>query len=264
MPSDHARTLSDAVRDRVGLRSALSTAVALGVLWLLVGSPVHLATSVAGLVVVGALDVLSEVYSLRESVKHGVFGAYTGLAGAGLLAAGGAGWLPVGFVLVGGWFVLDAVQTVRHDGATEESPDGRDVYLDYVARRVHELLGERPRTRRELDDALAAESAVVDAALARLRERGVVERAGSEYRVTPDASRGRLSRTRQSFLGLLRRVARPVTVEFGREASGDGAWPLRARTRVGSGDETAGAAVTGSDDTADDVPGETTQVTEER
>jgi hypothetical protein len=161
-------------------------------------------------------NVVEDAYDVRESITNVWIGAIAVVGGAFLFVFGdGEAWLPVAFLLIGAWFLLDAVQTVRHEGVTAsgDEPDGREVYRDYLGRRVHEVLAERPRTRRELHDAFDADPADVDDAVETLRERGVVVQAGSEFRV-PDEEEGTLERISGSLGDLAARVARPLTLGF--------------------------------------------------
>lgn len=208
-------TLREAVRERATLRAVGSVLVALGVLRLVVDASVpQLATTATLGAVTGLADIVEDVYDVRESVTSGWVGAVAVVGSVPLLAfGGGPGWFSVTLLVAGGWFLLDAVQTARHEGLTEDDPDGREVYRNYVARRTHETLAERPHTRRELCDALDADDETVEAALDRLRERDVVEQTGSEFRVRSSET-GRLGRGRRMLADLGRRVARPVTLEL--------------------------------------------------
>jgi hypothetical protein len=169
--------------------------------------------------VFGLSELVTDVYDVRQSVRHAGFGIYVLISGAALLLLGDSGLvaLPVAFLLVGTWFVADAVQTVRHEGATEDEPTGREVYRDYVGRRVHEALDDGPRTRRELSEALDADDGAIDAALAKLRSRGVVVREGSAFRVVDSDDEGVAARV----AGLGRRIARPLTLELDSAGSDD-------------------------------------------
>lgn len=255
--------LRDALRDRLTIRNGLGWIVVLALFWFLVGdSTAHFATSVVSIVVFAATDLLEDVYDLRGWIREAGLGAYALVGGAAMLAfADGSAWLPVAFLLVGCWFVLDAVQTVRHEGATvdDDPRDGQAVYRDYVARRVHETVRERPRTRRELADALDADEEAVEAALDRLVERGALERAGSEYRVGPDTDPDWPTRAYRWVGALARRVARPATLEFADDGAdedsdvdrtGEGAGNGRDRSAGTdcNGDETGRATATDSDE----------------
>ncbi|WP_227379687.1 hypothetical protein [Haladaptatus halobius] len=92
---------------------------------------------------------------------------------------------PAAFFAIGGWFILNAAQTIRHEGATisEANLDGHDVYRDYVVRRVFDTLDGRPQTRRKLGESLEAEDAVVDAAIDQLQDNDAIEQVGSEFRI---------------------------------------------------------------------------------
>lgn len=216
------RALLEAVRDRLTVRNALTAVAVFGGLHFVLGvSRAQLATSMAMGLVVGLADVVTDVYDLRNSVKHLATGLPAVVGGLVLLAFDdGPVWVPVAILLVGGWFVLDAVQTVRHEGATKPARTGREVYRSYVARRVHETLADGPLTRRELGDELDADPADVDRAVERLVDRGVLERAGSELREAPDPESDGLARVGEWIRRFAGRVARPVALEFGR--AGDG------------------------------------------
>lgn len=210
--------LPETVRERLTLRAVGTWVVAVGVLWLLTDrAPIQFAASVAAMAAFGAVEVLSDAYDLRASVARVGVGAYATISGTAMLAVGGTtAWLPLVLLAFGGWFVLDAVQSIRYEGATvEDEPlDGRQVYHDYVGRQIHETLDERPRTRRELGDLLDAEADAIDAALGKLLARGVVVRAGSELRVRPPDDRSFPERARDRVVGIARRVARPATIGF--------------------------------------------------
>ncbi|MFB6087800.1 MAG: MFS transporter [Haloarculaceae archaeon] len=220
MPSPQLTSL----RERVDGRSVVATvAVIAGLAWLFDGSPAQLAGSLLSTALVGAANVLADAYELHDAVRRlGLGGA--ALATAPLLAlAEGSLALPVAFGAVGAWLVLDGVQSLRHDGLRSDEPDGHEVYRHYLARRVSELLDDGPRTRRELRDAFDADAADVDAAIDHLRERGVVERAGSTVRKRSPTPDGRLGRVRERVMGVLERLARPILVEFeGTADAGDG------------------------------------------
>ena len=212
--------LVDALRERLDFQTVLTGIALLAGLRLLFDvSAAQLAVTAAMGALSGLAEVTTDAYDLRESVKHGWFGA-VGLVGGGAMAlfAGESAWVGFVFLALGAWFVADAVQTVRHEGATVESPDGRTVYQDYLARRVDELVAEQPRTRRELHEAMDADPGDIDAAVDRLEDRGVVTWAGSELRPVDDDP-GAVGRLRDRLGALARRVARPVTLEL-HEGSG--------------------------------------------
>jgi len=213
MPS----ALREAVRERLTLRSAVYFLVAMGILRVAVDASVpQLAVTAALSLVTGAADVVREVYDVRESVTSAWAGAVAVVGSSALLGLGeGPVWFSATFLLVGAWFLLDAVQVVRHEGLTEDEPTGREVYRDYVGRQIHEALAEHPRTRRELFDTLEADDETVEAALDRLRERGVVVQEGSEFRLDDsDEDDGTVAGIRAGLVGLARRIARPVTLEL--------------------------------------------------
>lgn len=209
-------TLRDELRRRVGLRSVL---IGVG---LLVGLRVLFDASVAQLgvtAVTGAISGLTgaaeEAYDLRSGVRWFGLGAIAVVFGAALFAFDdGAAWLPAAFLLVGVWVLFDAVQTLRHDGirADETERDGSEVYHTYVVRRVHEVLDERPRTRRELSEAVDSNDEAIDRALDTLRERGLLDRNGSELRVS-SPEEGVLAMAREKISSGSSRLARPVTLE---------------------------------------------------
>jgi hypothetical protein len=219
-------SLRDALRERLTAGAALGS-VALLAVWIgpLDASLPQLATTVATGLVMTLTDAAGDAYDLRESVEAGGIGLIAVLGGTALLAFGdGSAWLPVALLSVGAWFLLDAVQTVRHEGATVEAEagadarDGRAVYRNYVARRVHETLDAEARTRRELREALDADAGAVDAAVATLRERGVVTVVGSELRVTR-SDPTRRERFRRRLGAAATRLARPVALEFDSDAA---------------------------------------------
>ena len=228
MPS----TLREAVRERLTLRSVAAFLVAVAMLRVVVDASVpQLAVTALLSLVAGSADVAREVYGVRESVASGWAGAVAVIGSLGLLAFdGGPVWFSVLFLLAGAWFLLDAVQTARHEGLTEDELTGREVYRDYVGRRVEESLEARPRTRRELFDTLDADDETVEAALARLQERGVAEQEGSEFRLREDEDAGALARVRGGVVGLARRIARPVTLELGSAGDEDGDRSLSPRS----------------------------------
>lgn len=225
--------LLDALRERLRPRSVLGAVAVLAFLRVaLDASLVQLATTVVTMAVLGLTDAAAEAYDLREAVRRIGLGVVTLVGGGALLAFDdGAVWTPVVLLAIGCWISLDAVQTIRHEGATVDEPDGREVYHDYVARTVHEQLQERPHTRRELSQALDAGDDAIDAAVERLRSRGVVERDGSELRVAPRTDPDGLARVRDVVTRAVARLARPVTLEF--ESSSD----------EGGASESSGSAV---------------------
>jgi len=216
--------LRDALRDRLSARTVGLTLAVFAGLHYLLGIPVtQLAASAAMGAVLGLADAAEDAYDLRSSLTHASLGAVAVVGGTALIALdGGPAWAAAAFLAVGLWFVLDAVQTARHEGlaADADDTDGREVYRDYVARRVHESIRERPRTRRELRDGLAADTADVDAAVRRLLERGAVVERGSELHDAPDPTRW--ERAREWLSGVARRIARPMALEFGGARTDDG------------------------------------------
>jgi len=239
MPS----TLREAVRERLTLRSVVYFLVAMAILRVAVDASVpQLAVTAALSLVTGAADVVRDVYDVRQSVTSAWAGVVAVVGSSVLLGLGeGPFWFSVTFLLVGAWFLLDAVQVVRHEGLTEDEPTGREVYRNYVGRRIHEALDEQPHTRRELFDALEADDETVEAALDRLQERGVVVREGSEFRLdASDDDGGVLAGIRGGLVGLARRIARPVTLE------------LKSRDDADGGSTPAGGAASSKSASSDD------------
>jgi hypothetical protein len=206
--------LDEALRDRLELRTVIVWFTLMAALYYFGTSLPQLATTTVMSAVLGLNKILADTYDLRESVKYVGLGAVAVLSGVVLLFVEGSVLLPVAFLLIGSWFVLNAVQTVRHEGATEPPRDGHDVYRDYVARRVHETLKERSQTRRELGESLDADDEAIDIAVERLLDRDVIERTGSEFRVSSSLARSRLDHVRIRIAGMARRIARPIAIEF--------------------------------------------------
>ncbi|QPV64410.1 MFS transporter [Halosimplex litoreum] len=208
-----AETLREALREQVTLRAVAQWLVAGAVLYhLLDPAPAQFVTTTVSMAIFGLTELVTDVYDVRRSVRNAGFGVYALIGGAAMaLSDPSVVAFPVAFLLVGAWFVLDAVQTVRHEGATEDQPTGREVYHDYVGRRVREVLEDGPRTRRELSEALDADDESIDAAVAKLQSRGVVVREGSAFRAV-DLDDGGMA---AQVAGLVRRIARPLTLELG-------------------------------------------------
>ncbi|WP_134671400.1 MFS transporter [Halorussus marinus] len=209
--------LVDALRDRIGFRSAL---VGVGVLvalrTVLNVSIAQLATTAATGAILALSKVVEDAYDLRSSVRWLGLGVAAIVYGGALLAFDdGDAWLSVVFLLAGTWLVADAIQTLRHDGLVEpETPrDGTEVYRTYVTRRVHETLDERPRTRRELSEALDADERDIDRALDALGERGVLERTGSELRIV-STDPTTFETARDGVRSGVDRLARPIALEL--------------------------------------------------
>jgi hypothetical protein len=214
-----ADSLREALREQVTLRAVAQWLVAGAVLYhLLDPAPAQFVTTTVSMGIFGLSELVTDVYDVRRSVRNAGFGAYALVGGAAMaLSDPSVLALPVAFLLVGAWFVVDAVQTVRHEGATEDEPTGREVYRDYVGRRVREALDDGPRTRRELSEALDADDEAVDAAIAKLRSRGVVVREGSAFRAVDPDDEGMTDRVAD----LARRIARPFTLELGGDDDAD-------------------------------------------
>lgn len=216
-------SLRGALRERLEFWSVLQWVSVLAVLWhLLDPSPVQFLTTAVSMSLFGLTELVSDVYDIRESVRLSGFGVYALISGSALLLFSAEDvWLPVAFLVAGAWFVLDGVQTVRHEGATESEPSGRDVYRDYVGRQVVEAVEEGPRTRRELSEELAADDAAIDAAIEKLERRDVLTREGSAIRRTESASNGLGGRVARNIGWFARRVSRPVALELGGTETAD-------------------------------------------
>ncbi|WP_123537709.1 MFS transporter [Halosimplex salinum] len=223
-----AATLREALRERLTVRGALQWAGLLALLWhVLDPTTPQFVTTVVSMALFGLTELVTDVYDVRQSVRNAGIGLYALVGGAAmLLFDDGTTWLPVAFLIVGVWFVADAVQTIRYEGATEDEPTGREVYHDYVARRVVEALDAGPRTRRELSETLEADDDAVDATIEKLESRGVVVREGSSLRVDDsDDEDGAVGRVTGALAGFARRIARPLTLELDSEEAGGGRAP---------------------------------------
>lgn len=210
--------LRDELRDRFTARSVLlGVGVFAGLYVLFDAALPQLAITVVTGAVVGLSEAVADAYDLQSGRSLGL-AVVTLVSGGALWAFGdGSPWLPAAFVVGGAWLLLDAVQTLRHDELEADGEDARDgeaVYRTYVERRVYETLDERPRTRRELTEALDADDEDVERALDALRERGVLDREGSELRVSSPSERGALASTRERISDGTSRLARPVTLEL--------------------------------------------------
>lgn len=208
--------LREELEDRIGARSFLAFSV---LAWVSIEAfdtaPEQFAATLVGSGIAGGTGLVADAFDLRKGVRTGGLGLASLFGGAALFVARGAVALPAALGLVGGWLVLDGVQSVRHGGIekpVETQPDGEAVYRAYLRRRIRELLGDRSRSRSELHEAMDADPADIDAALAELRERDLVSlQAGTYHRDAPE-SPGGLTRARNWLLRSVRRVAQPVTV----------------------------------------------------
>ncbi|EMA46659.1 MFS transporter [Halococcus saccharolyticus] len=223
-----ADSVRAAIQDRIGFRAILTWLGFVAItFWFLDGSIAQMGTSLVMTVVLGLSELLSEVYDLRGEVRSFGFGLVALLSSVALFVLGGTGtwWLPVLFAAIGGWISLDAVQTLRHEGLTvgdddtDETPDGRDVYHDYVTRQVDETLREERLTRRELSTALDPDDAAIDRALAELDDRDLLVREGSELETQSPPEPGTMARARDLAATAAARLARPLTVEFDDEST---------------------------------------------
>lgn len=241
-----ADSVRAAVRDRLRPRSILAWCGFVAFLfWASDDATTLVGTSLVSAVVVGLSDVLAEVYGLRPEIESLGTGLIFLLSATGLSVFGdGAWWVSGSLVAITGWWVLDTIQTLRHEGLTvdedDESRDGRDVYHDYVTRKVDETLREQPLTRRELSDALDPDDAALDRAVAELDDRGLLVREGSELRTRSPPEPGALARARGLAATAAARLAQPLTVEFEGESSADDTGgadrhgPVAARAGPGS------------------------------
>lgn len=212
-----SESLRDALRGRLEFWSVLQWIGVLAVLWYVLDpGPVQFVTTVVSMGLFGLSELASDVYDLRESVRLSGFGVYALVSGTVLLLFSADDvLLPAAFLLVGAWFVLDGVQTVRHEGVTESEPSGREVYRDYVGRQVVAALDDGPRTRRELSEELAADEDAIDGAIAKLERRDVLTREGSAIRLTEAESAGMAARAAGKLGWFARRISRPFTLELG-------------------------------------------------
>ncbi len=215
----------DALRERLTLRALFSWLAVLAIFhFFLESTGPQLAITTLTTVSAGLTDLVSDVYNLRKSVTNAGLGIQMIISASALLVFDdGTMLFPAAFFAIGGWFILNAVQTVRHEGATVSgtSQDGHDVYRDYVARRVYDILDDRPQTRRELDESLESEDAVVDAAIDRLLDNDAIQQVGSEFRISSSSDSGGITRIQRGTTGLIQRIARPILLEFEGERSDD-------------------------------------------
>jgi hypothetical protein len=219
--------LVEAIRERVSLRAVLAVAS----LWVLStvvfdAQATQFAATLAGSAISGVANLLADAYDLRRGVRTAGLGLAT-LFGAALLAGlGESVGVPAVLAVAGVWLALDGVQSLRHaglDAPPERPPTGKEVYRQYLARRIRRLLREQPRSRSELREAMDAQDEAVDAVLADLRERDLVAIEAGVYRATAPSKPGRLARIRSTIAKSARRLARPVAVEFRSDAAyGDG------------------------------------------
>jgi hypothetical protein len=220
-----ADSVRAALRERLRLQTVLVWVGFLAfVFWAFDESVVQLGMTLGSILVFGLLEILADVYDLRsvvESLSQGLFMLFGAVA---LFVVEGSVGISIVFSLASGWIVLDAVQTLRHKGLTNDEPEERDghaVYHDYVVRRVHETLRERPLTRLELSVALEADDDAIDSALATLSERGVLSRNGSELHVSSPPEPGSMEHLRNEIADAFTRLAQPVTIEFESETADD-------------------------------------------
>lgn len=222
-----ADSVRAAVRNRVNLRAILTWLGFVAISFLFLdGSIAQTATTLTVTGIFGVSEILTEVYDLRGEIRTLGFGLVALLSAVALFvfgSSGGVWWLPVLLAVVGGWLALDAVQTLRHEGLfiddDDETPDGRDVYHDYVTRQVDRTLREQRLTRRELLDVLDPDDAAIDRALAELDDRGLLVRQGSELRTESPPEPGGVARARRLATTAAARLARPLTVELESDSS---------------------------------------------
>jgi hypothetical protein len=210
--------LREEIEDRIEVRSLLTLA---GFAWVSVEmfdtAPEQFVATLVGSGIAGGAGLVADAFDLQEGVRYGGLGLASLFGGVALFVARGAVALPAALGLVGGWLVLDGAQSVRHAGIEKQDdaqPDGMAVYRGYLRRRIRERLGDRPRSRTELHEAMDADPDDIDAALAELRERDLVSLRGGVYHRDAPESPGGVTRARNWLGGGVRRLARPVTVEF--------------------------------------------------
>jgi len=212
------RRVREELEDRIGAKTPVLLAV---VAWVSVGvfgtAPEQFAATLIGGAITGVAGLVADAYDLRSGVRQAGLGLTALFGATALFVAKGSILLPAALGLIGAWLALDGAQSLRHGGIGERNdpqPDGETVYRVYLRRQVRERLGDRPRSGTELREAMDADAGDVDAALAELRERDLVSlRGGVYHHDTPD-SPGRLARARNRVVGGLRRLGRPVAVEF--------------------------------------------------
>lgn len=214
MPS----ALRSEVQERLSLRSIAGWLLFLAAFrFLFDASVLQLGWLTATVIVGGLAEVVVDAYGVRDDVTTlGVALPLLVGGGALLVLDDGPAWVSGVFLAAGLWIVLDVVQTLRHEGVVvdDEPRDGREVYGEYVARRAHRALRERPRTRRELIDELEADADDVDAAIDHLLDEESIEHRGSELRVVESTEPTGLAAVADRVRSLLRRLARPVTLEL--------------------------------------------------
>ncbi|WP_436911088.1 hypothetical protein [Halosimplex marinum] len=184
-----------------------------------------------GIVVVfaGVLDATAAELAVVLAVLHaekgstvaeaaGVVREWVAEAASALAAVGGAGILwalgsdpSLAFVVLfagvrsgyGAAKTVLAASGSGRDGAARATDRAGSVTdrAGSTDRAVRSALEDRARTRREVREAVDADPDAVDAALVRLRDRGAVERAGSEYRVAPEPDPGFVERLRSLVPG---------------------------------------------------------------
>jgi hypothetical protein len=210
--------LREAIENRIEARSLIVLA---GFAWVSIevfdAAPAQFAATLIGSAIAGGAGLVADAFDLQEGVRYGGLGLASLFGGVALFLAEGSTLIPAVLGLVGAWLALDGVQSVRHGGIEAQEdpqPDGEAVYRGYLRRRIRKHLGDRSRSRTELYEAMDADTADIDAALAELRDRDLVSlRGGVYHRDTPE-SPGRLARGRNWVVASLRRLARPVTVEL--------------------------------------------------
>lgn len=210
--------LREEIEDRIEVRSLLVLA---GFAWVSIevfdAAPEQFAATLVGSAIATGAGLVADAFDLQEGVRYGGLGLAGLFAGVALFVANGAVALPAALGLIGLWLVLDGVQSVRHGGIgkpAETQPDGAAVYQAYLRRRIRGLLGDRPRPRTELHEAMDADPDDIDAALAELQERDLVSLRGGVYHRDAPESPGGIARARAWLIKSVRRVARPVTVEL--------------------------------------------------
>ncbi|MFB6179467.1 MAG: hypothetical protein ABEI77_07075 [Halorientalis sp.] len=218
------------LRERLGFRSVATLGIFLVVMMTVFDEPpVQVATSLLMSGITEGAGLVADSYDLGEGVRRLGFGLSMLFWAAVLIVVPGERTIAAGVCIVGVWLVADSIQSLRHGGIAAEAnepADGQVVYRQYLERRVLEALGDQSRSRVELLAAFEADAADVERALADLRDQGLIEQSGGVYHKPTTARNGPIGRAKNGLVafavrvaGLVRRVARPITIEFGDEGA---------------------------------------------
>lgn len=162
-------------------------------------------------------DVLARAYDFRRAVTGLAHGCLCLVTGGGLVVAYDPPlWAAAVVFGCGGWFLVDSVQVLRHEGLSLAAWESHDVSPAAARRRVQGTLWERPMDREALAKACDLDPAVLDRAVETLLDDDDLVRDGDRLRATsppPDSTAGLYD----LVTGLPRRLARPLTIEFGSE-----------------------------------------------